>query len=186
MNFDSAPELSRKTWTVSQIDAAVSRALANADGVDPLRGALEAAMAHYCRLLTDALNRAPELHLAAFVALLPIRPVPPVPASAPLSFKPARASTTLDAPVVPRYTEVAAPSADGSGAPVVFQTTRDLEVLRVEPERALRVDLRRMLLTDVSAMVASGARPVSVRHCRPRRSCARCISACRRSARRRC
>lgn len=157
MNFDSAPELSRTIWTASQIDAAVSRALANADSADPLRGALEAALAHYCQLLTDALNRAPELHLAAFAGLLPIRAVPPVPASAPLSFKAARTSTMLDAPVVPRLTEVAAPSANGSGAPVVFQTTHDLPVLRVEPRRALRVDSRRRLLTDVSALVASGA-----------------------------
>lgn len=157
MNLDTAPELRAKDWTASQIDAAVSRVLARPDGADPLLGSLEAVLAHYCRILNDAIDRAPELHLAAFVAMLPIRPVPPVPATAPLSFKAARAGTALDPPVVPRYTEAAAPSADGGGAPVVFQTTRDLRVLRAELKRALSVDLRRMLLTDASATVASEA-----------------------------
>jgi len=163
MNPDRAPVFSRKEWTVSEIAAVVTRSLARStDGTDPLRYALEAVLAHYCRILTDNLNRMPEAHLAAFVSVLRASPAPPLPATVPLSFKATSvtgATAAREGPVVPRYTEVAAAAGGGSAAPVVFQTTRDLQVLRAELVRAMAVDFRRAVVADASAILSDSGAP---------------------------
>ncbi|HXZ10722.1 MAG TPA: putative baseplate assembly protein [Paraburkholderia sp.] len=168
MKADSTPKLSRTEWTASQVAIPVMRALGRGAGnadhashADPLLDSLEAVLAHYCQVLTGSLNQAPERHLAAFVSLLPVLPVPPVAARAPLAFKASRGAGTGAPPVVPvvvpRYTEVAAPATGGGNAPVVFQTTCDLAVLRAELTRALVVDFRRAVVTDANAIVTGAA-----------------------------
>ena len=153
MNPDRVPAFSRTAWTAAEVAAVMTRSLApGADRSDPLRCALEAVLAHYCQILVAGLNRVPDAHLAAFVSLLRASPVPPVPATVPLAFKAARAPAVRAAPVVPRRTEVAA-AASGGGAPVVFQTTRDLQVLRAELTRAMAVDGRRQVVADAAAIL---------------------------------
>jgi predicted phage baseplate assembly protein len=154
MNPDNVPVLSTKDWTAAQVAEVVDRSLARGAGsADPLRHALEAVLAHYCRVLTVSLNRAPDAHLAAFVSLLRAGRMPPVPAVVPLSFKATRTPAAQEGPVVPRYTEVAA-AAQGSAGPVVFQTTRDLQVLRAEPVRAMAVDFRRAAVANAAVILS--------------------------------
>lgn len=144
--------------TADAIDAAVSKALGHdASAADPLRHALTRVFAHYCAVLTGQLNAAPVAHLAAFVEMLDAGHngrEPATPACAPLAFKAAQAGAGAPVPVVPKFTEVAAPGSGGRAQPVVFQTTADLEVLRAEAVRAVWVDVLAGTLADASAAVS--------------------------------
>jgi hypothetical protein len=157
--------------TADAIDAAVSDALGLGPGdmrpADPLRGALERVFAHYCAVLTERLDAVPMAHLTAFVEMLGASREPATPALAPIAFKAAPASGDAPTPVVPKYTEIAAPppssaalassgltDGDAHAQPVVFQTTADLDVLRAEPVRAFWVDAQARVLADASAAVS--------------------------------
>ncbi|MCC8400468.1 putative baseplate assembly protein [Paraburkholderia sp. MMS20-SJTN17] len=160
--LDHAPFVTQER-TAAAIDAAVSDALqlrdtgADASAADPLRHALTRVFTHYCAVLTERLNAAPVAHLAAFVEMLDMGPngrEPATPAYAPLAFKAAQAGEGAPVPVVPKFTEVAAPGSGGRPQPVVFQTTADLEVLRAEAVRAMWVDAHAGTLADASAVVS--------------------------------
>lgn len=162
--------------TPDVVDTAVSEALGlapnDAPAADSLRTALERVFAHYCAVLTERLDAVPMLHLSAFVDMLGASREPATPALAPIAFKAAPASGNAPTPIVPKYTEVAAPPAPGASPsstssgltdgdvdahaqPVVFQTTADLEVLRAEPVRAVWVDAQALVLADASAAVSA-------------------------------
>ncbi|WP_087666687.1 putative baseplate assembly protein [Caballeronia humi] len=129
---------------------------------DPLREALGQVFAHYCDVLTDRLNRAPDAHLFAFTQLLGAAREAAVPARAPLVFKAARGAANVPVPVVPRYTEVAAPPAAGESEAVVFQTEADLEVVRADITRAVAVDTGRRLVADANGVLAGTGLPPGV------------------------
>jgi hypothetical protein len=148
--------------TADQIDAAVCDALALAPLVhandlpavdDPLRLAIERVFAHDCAVLAECMNAVPTTHLAAFVAMLGASREPATSALAPLAFK-AAPSASAPTPVVPKYTEVAAPGSGEPAQPVVFQTTADLDVLRAEAVRAVWIDARASIVSDASAVVS--------------------------------
>lgn len=122
---------------------------------DPLRAALEQVFAHYCDVLAERLDRVPETHLRAFVDMLGASPEPAVPAHAPLVFKAARAPASAPVPVVPKFTEVAAPPAAGDTEPVVFQTVEDLEVLRAEFAKSFAVDGARGVIAQAQGVVSA-------------------------------
>src|SRR5258706_10084558 len=58
---------------------------AGADGGEAGR-ALVGVFAHYCGVIVDRVNRAPEKNFLAFLDLLGNSPVPPIPAQVPVTF----------------------------------------------------------------------------------------------------
>jgi len=89
-----------------------------------ISGALIAVFARYCEILIERINRAPHKALLTFVNLLGLSPLPPQSAQAPLTF-----SVNPKCPEVvriPKGTQVAGPSVNENGPPVVFETEADL------------------------------------------------------------
>lgn len=82
--------------------------------------------ARYAEIIASRLNRVPEKNLVAFLNLLGVTPVPPLPARVPLTFIPVE--TVPDTIRVPALTEVAAAPAEGETEPVVFETERSIEL----------------------------------------------------------
>lgn len=165
----NAPLVRMQRLSASRIGAALARALeteadcaAGERARDPLREALGQVFAHYCEILTDRLNRAPDAHLSAFAQLLGAASEPAVPARAPLVFKAARAAANAPVPVVPRYTEVAAPPAPGETDAVVYQTEADLDVLRADLARVVAVDTGRCVVAEAGGTIAEAGLPPGV------------------------
>jgi uncharacterized phage protein gp47/JayE len=90
--------------------------------------ALTQVFAHFCRLVIDRLNRAPDKHYLAFLDLLGNSPVPAQPARAALTFFVDRAA--LQPSTLPAGTRVLAQPA-GAGEAIVFETDRDLALTTV-------------------------------------------------------
>jgi predicted phage baseplate assembly protein len=170
VNIDREPTFSTTDWSAQAVASVVERVLARrgftrSSQTDPLRHSLEMVLAGYCALLVERLNRAPDLHRAALAGLLGVRPSPAVPATVALAFRALPAPPSPDgivraaraSVVVPRHTEIAAPATDGGSAPVVFQTMRDLPILRAELVRAFHVDYRRGVATDASSLVVDAS-----------------------------
>jgi hypothetical protein len=88
--------------------------------------ALLQAFAHIAGVVADRVNRVPDKNLHAFLDLIGVRPAPPLPARAPLTFALA-AGATADV-VVPAGTRVAAIAGAGEGEPPEFETERDVLV----------------------------------------------------------
>lgn len=84
--------------------------------------------ARLASLVVDRLNQVPEKGFLAFLDLLGLELQPPRPARVPLTFTLATGSP-VDA-LVPAGTRVAATPADDETQPVVFETERDLVVVR--------------------------------------------------------
>jgi len=96
---------------------------ANSDGGEAGK-ALVGVFAHYCGLLIERINRAPEKNLLAFLDLLGNSLAPPIPAEAPLTFFLDGSATQGRA--VPIGTRVQADPAATGGIPVLFETIEDL------------------------------------------------------------
>ena len=88
--------------------------------------ALTHIFAHYCGLVVDRINRAPEKNFLAFLDLLGNSLVPPRPAEVPVTFLPH--AKLEDGINIPSGTRIQAEPADGASEPVIFETTRDLWV----------------------------------------------------------
>src|SRR5215467_1595785 len=116
----------------------------DADGRDrdPLAEALLRVFARYCELIIQRLNRVPDKNHAAFLDVLNVSPIPPVPAQVPLTFTPVKKlprelpRTRLPI-VVLGCTQVAAASSGDESEPVVFETTRDLVLTNIELRQIL-------------------------------------------------
>jgi hypothetical protein len=127
---------------------------------DPLREALVRIAARYGEIVTASLNLAPEHHLDELTALLALQGRPAAAASTYLSFSPTArpsvervASLPVDPVIVRAHTRVAG-KADDSGEPPVFETTSDLSLVQVQPERAVYCDAghrwsRKLRLSDL-------------------------------------
>jgi hypothetical protein len=127
----------------------LNRATFETAGADPLREAIVRIAARYGEIVTASLNAAPELHLDAFAALLGQHGAPATAARAHLSFTPT--ASPLGNPVpVPAHTRVAG-QPSGSGEPPVFETLTDVDLVRVEPVRALLFDSGHRRVKMVSA-----------------------------------
>ncbi|MCC2959355.1 putative baseplate assembly protein [Massilia sp. IC2-278] len=134
-----------------QVAAGVMRRLAIDPGsADPLCHGLVQAFAHYAELLSERLNRVPELHQRAFFDDLGLSPAPPTPAGVPLSFMPVMKSGLI--PLVPRGTQVAALPVAGETEPVVFETDADLPLVCARLERAFAVGGRPQQKAAVDAL----------------------------------
>lgn len=93
---------------------------------DPQARALIAVFARYAELIIERLNRVPGKNLLAFLDLLGAAQTPPQPARVPLTFRLAEGGTVPAR--VPAGTQVAAAAPAADGAPVIFETERDLVV----------------------------------------------------------
>jgi len=122
---------------------------------DPLAEALLRVFARYCELIIQRLNKVPDKNQAAFLDVLNVSRIPPVPAQVPLTFTPVKKlprelpRTRLPI-VVPRCTQVAAASGGGESEPVVFETTRDLALTNIELRQILALDPQVDLYTNKS------------------------------------
>ena len=92
--------------------------------------ALTEISAHYCGLVVDRINRAPENNLLAFLDILGNSLVPPVPAQVPVTFfLDTRATEGLN---LPAGTRMLADPEGSSNDPVPFETSRDLWLTTLE------------------------------------------------------
>jgi len=86
--------------------------------------ALTGIFAHYCGLIVDRLNRAPEKNFLAFLDLLGNSLVSPTPAQAPVTFfLDARATEGIN---IEAGTRMQAEPGEGATDPIPFETSRDL------------------------------------------------------------
>ncbi|KIO48743.1 putative baseplate assembly protein [Nitrosospira sp. NpAV] len=156
MNTIKPPLIREDSCSEKEIAARVTKKLEenrfSPAGADPLKDALVNVFARYSEILLERLNRIPESHRQAFIAMLGATPAPAVPARVPLTFKPVE-STQGFAAVVPKSTQVSAPAQNGSGM-VVFETSKDLPLVQAELERAVAIDTQRLVYADVSGMGA--------------------------------
>jgi hypothetical protein len=89
-------------------------------------GALIRIFARMVKLVSDRLNQVPEKNFLAFLDLIGGELQPPQPAKVPLTFYLAEGSP-VDG-LVPAYTQVSAPPAEGTDEEIVFETDRELVV----------------------------------------------------------
>ncbi|MEE4218653.1 MAG: hypothetical protein V2I48_13650, partial [Xanthomonadales bacterium] len=81
---------------------------------DPLAQALLRVFARYCDLIIQRLNQVPDKNRIAFLDVLNISRIPPVPAQVPLTFTPVKALPMgASGIVVPARTKVAASPGEG-------------------------------------------------------------------------
>lgn len=140
-----------------RLDALLNKSGFGISEKDQLRGALVRIAARYAEIVTQCVNAAPDLHLAAFADLLGGQARPAEPAMVHLSFKPAPGDPTVPV-VVPAHTGVAAPPAKGGNEPVLFETVEQLELVRAEAVRALLVDNDHQRVAELSAMLTRAGR----------------------------
>lgn len=156
MNTIKPPLVREDSCSEKEIAARVMKKLEESRfspaGTDPLKDALVNVFARYSEILMERVNRVPESHHQAFIAMLGAAPAPAVPARVPLTFK-AVESTQGVAAIVPKSTQVSAPAQNGSGM-VVFETSKDLLLVQADLERAVAVDTQRLVYADVSSMAA--------------------------------
>lgn len=86
--------------------------------------ALTGVFAHMSSQVVERINRAPDLNLMAFLALLGHAPIPPTPASVPLSF--VLDPDSAQGVNLPAGTQVQASPAPGDNEPLTFETDQDL------------------------------------------------------------
>ncbi|MGJ7506598.1 putative baseplate assembly protein [Variovorax sp. GT1P44] len=122
---------------------------------DPLLEALVGVAARYAEIVTACVNEAPRLHLQAFSEFVAGDPRPASAASVHLAFS---AAPGVFPVVVPRYTRVASAPAPGDTAPVVFETSDDLTLLRAHLVQAWYVDPGHRRVADMAAMLAAPGR----------------------------
>ncbi|NJK65787.1 MAG: baseplate protein J [Microcoleus sp. SU_5_3] len=82
--------------------------------------------------VSDRLNRVPEKNFLAFLDLLGTQILPPQPARVPLTFYLASGIPETTTALVPAYTQISAPPAEGEEEEVVFETASDLLVTPVQ------------------------------------------------------
>ena len=124
-----------------------------ADGRDPLTEALLRVFSRYCELIIQRLNRVPDKNHVAFLDVLNLSRIPPVPAQVPLTFTPIKKLPSTRSPImVPAYTKVAAAPGEGESEPTVFETARDLALTSIELNKLMALDPQTDLYADKSSL----------------------------------
>jgi hypothetical protein len=137
---------------------------ADGDGRDPLAGALLRVFSRYCELIIQRLNRVPEKNWIAFVNVLNISPVPPIPAQVPLTFIPVKKlpkepPKTRAGMLVPSYTRVAAAPAEGESEPAVYETMQALRLTNIALSKVVALDPLADLWTDKGVLATREGGP---------------------------
>ena len=123
----------------------------DAQKADPLSEALLRVFARYCELIIQRLNRVPAKNHAAFLNLLNVSRIPPLPAQVPLTFTPVTSLPGEPGSIrVPARTQIAAAPGEGETEPVVFETTRDVILTNIELKKILALDPQTDLYADKS------------------------------------
>jgi len=137
-----------------------------ADGSDrdPLAAALLRVFARYCELIIQRLNKVPDKNQVAFLDVLNVSPIPPIPAQVPLTFTPVKQlprelPRTRLPMVVPAYTQVAAAPGAGESEPAIFETTRALALTSIELKKILALDPQADLYTNKSSLATPEGGP---------------------------
>ena len=126
----------------------------DADGGDPLAEALLRVFARYSELIIQRLNKVPDRNHAAFLDVLNVSRIPPVPAQVPLTFTPVK---KLPRPIVVRaYTQVAAAPGEGESELTVFETMCDLSITNIKLKKVLALDPQADLYADKSSLALLG------------------------------
>ncbi|MDZ8105293.1 MAG: putative baseplate assembly protein [Nostoc sp. DedQUE12a] len=82
--------------------------------------------------VSDRLNRVPEKNFLAFLDLLGTQILPPQPARVPLTFSLASGVPENTTALVPAYTQISAPPAEGEEEEIVFETESDVLITPVQ------------------------------------------------------
>lgn len=113
--------------------------------------ALTGIFAHYCGLIIDRINRAPEKNFLAFLDLLGNSPLPPRPAQVPLTFLLDQSVT--EGMTVPAGTRVQAEPGEGASEPLLFETERDLWLTTFELKAFAKEFPNNSTLEDLTALI---------------------------------
>lgn len=113
--------------------------------------ALTGIFAHYCGLIIDRINRAPEKNFLAFLDLLGNSLTPPMPAQVPLTFFLDQSAT--EGIAVPAGTRVQAEPGEGATEPILFETDRDLWLSPLELRTFAKGPTDDSALTDLTALI---------------------------------
>ncbi|MGR9087490.1 MAG: putative baseplate assembly protein [Gammaproteobacteria bacterium] len=124
---------------------------------DPLGEALVRIFAHYCELVIERLNQAPEKSYRAFLNELGASRCPSIPAQVPLTFTPVRNVPAVPI-VIPQYSKATSSPASGETSPAVFETNQTLTLTRAELGRIILLDTGQDRYSDLSVL----ARPDSI------------------------
>lgn len=119
---------------------------------DQLSEALVHIFAHYCEIIIERLNQAPEKNYRAFLNHLGVSRNPPIAAQAPLTFIPIK-NAALGI-IVPQHTKVAAAPDNGEGSPAVFETNQALTVTQAELVKVVTLDTQADSYSDVSCLTS--------------------------------
>ena len=92
--------------------------------------------------VSDRLNQVPEKNFLAFLDLLGTQILPPQPARVPLTFYLASGVPENTTALVPAYTQISAPPAEGEEEEVVFEMESDLLVTSVQLQAVFVRDLK--------------------------------------------
>lgn len=113
--------------------------------------ALTGIFAHYCGLIIDRINRAPEKNFLAFLDLLGNSLTPPMPAQVPLTFFLDQSAT--EGIAIPAGTRVQAEPGEGANEPILFETDRDLWLSPLELRTFAKGPTDDAALTDLTALI---------------------------------
>ncbi len=113
--------------------------------------ALTGIFAHYCGLIIDRINRAPEKNFLAFLDLLGNSPLPPQPAQVPLTFF--LDSSATEGTTVPAGTRVQADPGEGTKGPIPFETDGDLWLTPFELKAFAKGPDDGSPLTDLTTLI---------------------------------
>ena len=124
------------------------------EGDDPLAEALLRIFSRYSELVIQRLNSAPNKNYIAFMDMLNISRIPPVPAWAPLTFNPvAKIPEARDPIVIPPHTKIASAMGDGNKGPVVFETIQELALTNIELKEIVALDPEMDLYANKSMLI---------------------------------
>ncbi|MCP4341414.1 MAG: putative baseplate assembly protein [Desulfobulbaceae bacterium] len=122
---------------------------------DPFTAALLQVFSRYSELIIERLNKVPEKNFDAFLNILKTSRIPPTAARASLTFTPVkRLPASGSTNYIPAATKVAAPPGEGETEPVVFETTRNLNLTNITLKKLYSLDPLRGLYTDKSILAA--------------------------------
>lgn len=123
---------------------------------DPLAQGLVRVFSRYCDLIIQRLNKIPDKNRIAFLNVLNVSRIPPVPAQVPLTFTPVKTlPLSSSGIVVPARTKVAASPGEGETESTVFETLFDLTVTNLELKKILAEDPHTDRIGDHSILTTS-------------------------------
>jgi hypothetical protein len=111
--------------------------------------------ARYCGLIIQRLNQVPHKNRMAFLDVLNVSRIPPVPAQVPLTFTPVKTlPASASGIVVPVHTKVAASPGENETEAAVFETMFELALTSIELKKIVSVDSEFDRYTDRSSLAA--------------------------------